>query len=151
MPGPWWRNADVQRSGVSADFEHALTQEVLRTELVRVKALIATTSLLTVILWTVYILEPEAVNHIWRGRLRPAYLYVILVPFILFEWWVHAAVSRHLKLGRDLPTIRRYFGAMIETTMPTIALALHIENMGSVQALGFVVPLAYFIFIILST
>jgi adenylate cyclase len=151
MPGPWWRNADVQRSGVSADFEHALTQEVLRTEVVRVKALIATTSLLTVILWTVYILEPEAVNHIWRGRLRPAYLYVILVPFILFEWWVHAAVSRHLKLGRDLPTIRRYFGAMIETTMPTIALALHIENMGSVQALGFVVPLAYFIFIILST
>jgi adenylate cyclase len=151
MPGLWWRNADVQRSGVSADFEHALTQEVLRTELVRVKALIATTSLLTVILWTVYILEPEAVNHIWRGRLRPAYLYVILVPFILFELWVHAAVSRHLKLGRDLPAIRRYFGATIETTMPTVALALHIENMGPVQALGFVVPLAYFIFIILST
>jgi len=56
-----------------------------------------------------------------------------------------------LKLHRDVPVIRRYFGALIETTMPTIALALHIENMGSVQALGFVVPLTYFIFIILST
>src|SRR5689334_7710663 len=35
--------------------------------------------------------------------------------------------------------------------MPTVALALHIDNMGSVQALGFIVPLVYFIFIILST
>lgn len=136
---------------MSADFEHALTQEVLRTELVRIKALIATTSLLAAVLWAVFILEPEAVDHLWRGRLRPAYVYVILVPFILFELWVHAVISRHLKLHRDVPVIRRYFGALIETTMPTVALALHIENMGSVQALGFVVPLAYFIFIILST
>ena len=147
----WRGNAREQRSALSADFEHALTQEVLRTELVRIKALIATTSLLTVILWTVYILEPEAVNRIWHGGLRPAYLYVILVPFILFEVWVHAVISRHLKLHHDVPVIRRYFGALIETTMPTIALALHIENMGPVQALGFVVPLTYFIFIILST
>jgi adenylate cyclase len=35
--------------------------------------------------------------------------------------------------------------------MPTAALALHIQNMGAVQALGFVVPLTYFLFIILST
>ncbi|MGB8608756.1 MAG: adenylate/guanylate cyclase domain-containing protein [Bradyrhizobium sp.] len=136
---------------MSADFEHALMQEVLRTELVRIKALIATTSLLAVILLSVYFLDPDALNHIWRGHLRPAYLYLILVPFILFELWVHAVVSRHLKLHRDVPVIRRYFGALIETTMPTIALALHIENMGSVQALGFVAPLIYFIFIILST
>ena len=140
-----------QRSAVSADFEHALTQEVLRTELVRIKTLIATTSILTLLLWIVYVLEPAAVDHIWRGRMKPSYLYFILVPFILFELSVHSLVSRQLKLNRDVPVARRYFGALIETTMPTIALALHIENMGSVQALGFVVPLAYFIFIILST
>jgi adenylate cyclase len=147
----WRGNPGKRRSVVSADFEHALTQEVLHTELARIKALIATTSLLTIILWTVYILEPDAVNHIWRGRMRPAYLYVILVPFILFELGVHALVKRQLKLNRDLPVFRRYFSALIETTMPTLALALHIENMGPVQALGFVVPFAYFIFIILST
>ena len=50
-----------------------------------------------------------------------------------------------------MPVFRRYLGALIETSMPTFALALHIENMGPVQALGFVVPLTYFIFIILST
>jgi len=151
MPVLWRNSGGKRRSAMSADFEHALMQEVLRTELVRIKALIATTSLLAVILLSVYFLDPDALNHIWRGHLRPAYLNLILVPFILFELWVHAVVSRHLKLHRDVPVIRRYFGALIETTMPTIALALHIENMGSVQALGFVAPLIYFIFIILST
>ena len=46
---------------------------------------------------------------------------------------------------------RRYIGALIETSMPTIALAMHIDSMGPVEALGFAVPLTYFIFIILST
>src|SRR5713101_3035951 len=145
MAGFWRGKGGEQRPAMSVDFEHALTQEVLRSELIRVKALIATTLLLAAIL------APDAVNAIWRGGLRPSYLYVTLVPFILFELWVHAAISRHLKLNRDLAVFRRYLGVLIETTMPTVVLALHIENMGSVQALGFAAPLAYFIFIILST
>ena len=144
-----WTGA--RRSKVSPEFEHALTQEVLRTELIRVKALIGTTVVLAAFLWTVYILEPEAVNELWRGNLKPSYLYAILIPFILFEIWVHTVISRHLRLHRDVPVIRRYAGVLIETSMPTIALALHIDNMGPVLALGFVVPLTYFIFIILST
>src|SRR6266446_1338136 len=151
MAGFWRGQGGKQRPAVSADFEHALTHEVLRSELIRVRALIATALLLTAIILAVYFLAPDAVNAIWRGGLRPSYLYVTLVPFILFELWVHAAISRHLKLNRDVPVYRRYIGALIETTMPTVALALHIENMGPVQALGFVGPLAYFIFIILST
>src|ERR1700736_1571871 len=148
----FWRGSrGEQRSAVPADFQHALMQEVLRSELIRIRALIATAAVLAVVLWTVYLLDSDAINHVWRGRLRPAYVYAILVPFILFELWVHAMISRHLKLDRDVPVIRRYFGALIETTMPTVALALHIENMGTVQALGFVAPLAYFLFIILST
>lgn len=140
-----------KRESVSADFDHALTQEILRAELIRIKALIGTAALLGAMLWTVYLVEPEALNRVWMGHLKPAYLYSILVPFILFELWVHAMIKRHLDLRHDVPTFRRYLGAFIETSMPTLALALHIDSMGSVQALGFIVPLAYFIFIILST
>jgi adenylate cyclase len=136
---------------MSAGFDHALMREVLRTELVRIKALIATTVILVVVILAAHILEPEAVSQLWRGRWRPVYLYVLLVPFILFELWVHTVIVGYLKLDRDVPVYRRYFGVLIETTMPTLALALHIENMGPIQALGFVAPLAYFIFIILST
>jgi len=148
----FWRGmVGARRAEMSGEFDHALMREVLRSELVRIKALIATTAILTIIVSAVYFLEPEAVNHLWQGRMRPAYLYEILLPFILFELWVHAVISRHLKLDRDVPVYRRYLGALIETSMPTIALALHIENMGTIKALGFVGPMAYFIFIILST
>jgi adenylate cyclase len=150
MPG-LWGDRGARRPAVSADFQHALMQEVLRSELIRVKALIGTTALLGIILLAVHFLAPEAASRVWRGNLRPAYLYAIIVPFILFELWVHGVISRHLQRGRDIPVIRRYFGVLIETSMPTIVLALHIDSMGSVQALGFVAPMTYFIFIILST
>jgi adenylate cyclase len=91
------------------------------------------------------------VNRVWHGKLTPIYLYSIIVPFILFEWWVIGAIKRHMRRGLDLPLYRRYLGALIETSMPTVALALHIDSMGSVAALGFVAPMIYFIFIILST
>jgi adenylate cyclase len=151
MAGFWRKRAKGQDTGVSADFQRALMQEVMTTELLRVKALIATTALLAIILWTVYFFASEAVSRVWHGNLKPEYLYAIIVPFILFELWVHGAITRHMRQGRDLPVIRRYIGAFIETSMPTVALALHINSMGSVAALGFVTPMTYFIFIILST
>jgi adenylate cyclase len=149
--GRWWYWGGARRPQVSADFTHALMQRVLRTELIRVKALIATTTFIALMLSTLYALDPYAVVHLWHGRLNPSYLFAILIPFILFELWVAANINRHLRLGRDVPVFRRYLGALIETSMPTVALALHIDSMGPVEALGFVVPLTYFIFIILST
>jgi adenylate cyclase len=141
----------VRRSEVSPEFHQAMTQEILRTELIRIKALIGTTAMLGAILMSVYLFAPEAVSKVWHGNLKPSYLYSVMVPFILFELWVHGVVSRHLKLHQDVPVVRRYLGALIETSIPTIALALHIDSMGPVEALGFVVPMTYFIFIILST
>jgi len=140
-----------EREMLPADFHRALTREVLKTELIRIKALIITTSSIAGLLWTVYIFAPDEINQLWRGNLKPAYLYIILVPFILFELFAHALVKRQLKLDRDVSAPRRYASAFIETSMPTVALGLHIDNMGSVTALGFVVPLVYFVFIILST
>jgi adenylate cyclase len=151
MAGIWDQKKNGQRTTVSADFQHALMQQVLRTELIRIKALVGTTVLLAVLLLTIHTIDPYAVEHLWHGRLKPAHLYAILFPFILFELWVHTNINRFLRLGRDVPVYRRYLGALIETSMPTAALALHIDSMGPVEALGFVVPFTYFIFIILST
>ncbi|OCK55278.1 adenylate/guanylate cyclase domain-containing protein [Bradyrhizobium sp. LMTR 3] len=151
MLGFWGKDKKDQDTGVSADFQRALMQEVMATELLRIKALIGTTLLLFAILWTVYFLAPEKVSQVWHGNLKPHYLYSVMLPFMLFELWVHGAITRHMRQGRDLPIFRRYLGALIETSMPTVALALHINAMGSVAALGFVVPMTYFIFIILST
>lgn len=142
---------DEQEQPVSADFQRALTQEVMSTELLRIRVLIATAAVLGITVGVVYFIMPEVVNRVWRGNLSPLYLYAIIGPFILFEWWVIGAIKRHMRRGLDLPLYRRYLGALIETSMPTVALALHIDSMGSVAALGFVAPMIYFIFIILST
>ncbi|WP_024507113.1 adenylate/guanylate cyclase domain-containing protein [Bradyrhizobium sp. ARR65] len=145
-----WRRT---RSGssVSADFEHALMREVMASELLRVKALIITAAILVVVIGTTYYFEEAAIERLWRGGMRPIYIYEILLPFILFELWVYTAIRRHMNKDRDLPIYRRYLGALIETSMPTVALMLHIQNMGTIKALGFVGPLAYCIFIVLST
>ncbi|CAN7353607.1 adenylate/guanylate cyclase domain-containing protein [Bradyrhizobium sp. LjRoot220] len=149
MFGFWGKKSE--KPVVSADFQRALTQQVLRTELIRIKALIGTTVLLACLILVMHIVDPDAVQKLWHGRLNPGDLLKILVPFVLFELWVHSVISRHLGEGRDLPVYRRYIGVLVETSMPTLALAMHIDSMGHVEALGFAVPLTYFIFIILST
>jgi adenylate cyclase len=147
----FWDDRGEKRPAVSADFSHALMRQVMRTELIRIKTLIATAAVLAIMVLGLYVLDPHAIGHLWHGRLTPAYLYLVLIPFILFELWVHRNISRSLRLDRDVPVFRRYLGALIETSMPTIVLALHIDSMGRVAALGFVAPFTYFIFIILST
>ncbi|MDH2380579.1 adenylate/guanylate cyclase domain-containing protein [Bradyrhizobium sp. CER78] len=136
---------------VATDFHHALMREVMTTELLRIKVLIGTTILLGVISLLVYFFAPEAVSRVWHGNLSPVYVFYVIVPLIVFELWVHGAISWHMRKGRDLPVIRRYIGVLVETSLPTVVLALHIDSMGRQEALGFVAPLIYFVFIILST
>lgn len=145
-----WMNG-ASPIATSPEFQQEMTRAILKSEMLRIRALIITTTALAAVLWTIYIIAPEEINAIWHGNLKPAYLYIILVPFVTFELVVYRLVKHQLALDHDVPVVRRYISAFIETSMPTIALALHIDNMGSTQALGFVVPLAYFIFIILST
>jgi len=132
MAGFWRDLGGGRHAAVSTDFDHALMREVMRTELIRIKALIATSVLLSIVITGLYLFDPYAVTHLWRGTMHPSVLFFVLIPFILFELWVHGAISRHLKMDRDINIVRRYVGALIETTMPTIALALHIKNMGPV-------------------
>jgi len=136
---------------IPTDFAHALTQEVLRTELIRIKALIGTAAVLSLISGAIYLFAPDAVSLVWHGNLNPLHLNAVVLPLILFELWVHAVISRHIELHHDIPWFRRYLSALIETSLPTAALALQINSMGSAAALGFVGPFIYFIFIILST
>jgi adenylate cyclase len=140
-----------QDAALSEDFERELTREVLRTELLRVRALITTGCVIILFLTATYLIDPVLVNRVWRGTEGLVREYALLAGFILFEAWVHSQIRRNLKLDRDLPVIRRYIGAFIETSLPTVILILQIRSMGAAPALGFVLPLVYFIFVILST
>jgi len=147
----FWRGIVGPQEQVSKDFEHMLMREVMREELVRVRALIVVAIVIMLTVALIHALFPDVVQRVWRNGVSPNSIYPILTGFVLFELFVYRTIRRQLKLDRDLPVYRRYIGALIETSMPTLLLSLQIESMGPVQALGFVMPLAYFIFIILST
>src|SRR5215472_2960707 len=99
---------------VSKDFEHMLMREVMRSELMRVRALIIVGLVILVSIWLVHVFDADVVQRIWHG-INPAKIYFVLFAFISFEAWVYIAISRHLRLDRDIPVYRRYIGALIET------------------------------------
>jgi len=142
---------ESQEPAVSAGFHHALTQEVLRTELIRVKAILITLTVLWASLIATYLIWPSGIERIWHDRFPLAAVCAFFFFFALFELSVLRLIGQRLKQGRDVPYARRYLGALIETSLPTVALYLEINAMGPAQALGFIVPLIYAMFIILST
>ena len=71
MAGFWDEKKDGQAAAVSAGFQHELMREVMRTELIRIKALIATILLLAIVLLAIYFFAPEAVSRVWHGNLKP--------------------------------------------------------------------------------
>jgi adenylate cyclase len=148
---PLWGNRGQQRSAMPADFEHALTREILLTERLRIKAILVTLSVLLAIMTAAYAISPSSIERIWRGHLPVLPFYAAFLLFAVFELSVLRLLSRRLAQGRDVPYARRYLGALIETSLPTVALYLQMREMGPTQALAFVAPLVYFIFIILST
>jgi adenylate cyclase len=138
-------------SPVLDGFRNALTREILLTERMRIKAVIITVSLLLVVLSLAYLVTPLSFAHILHGGFSLGPLAAVCIPFLLFEFFVLHLLTEWLAAHRDVPTLRRYLSALIETSLPTFALYLHMNWMGSAQALGFAAPLAYFAFIILST
>ena len=132
-------------------FHAALTREILLTERLRIKAVVATIVLLGVALTVMHLVFPDSMERIWRGQFQLWKFYVVAVPLVIFELTVLWLLQRRIVLNRDVPVLRRYISALIETSLPTIALAIQMNAMGPERALGFAAPLAYFIFIILST
>ena len=134
-----------------AQYRDALTREILLTERLRVKAVIITVSALVAATSVLHLVDPSVLDRLSHGQFSLAPLNAVYVPFLLYELFVLRMLTGRLKARRDVPVLRRYLSALIETSIPTFVLHLHMNWMGSEQALGFAAPLGYFLFIILST
>src|SRR5262249_52460023 len=136
---------------ISAEFRHALDQQVMIAERLRIKVLLSTTLLLMGTLTVVHTISPEGIDRLWNGNFGLRHMYAIFLPFILFECIALFVLSRKISHHDELPFWRRYLSAFVEASVPSIALIVHINGMERTAALGFVAPMAYFLFIILST
>jgi len=130
---------------LSPEFQHALALEVLKTERLRIIALIVVATALVVGLGAVDLLVPAVLDRNWYRHLAG------YGAVVLYGASVLVLIARQIKRGGDVPQLRRYVGALFETSLPSVVIATHMSNMGAAQALAFVGPLLYFIFIILST
>jgi adenylate cyclase len=149
FPGPFPGRSD--QTPALTQYRDALTREMILTERLRVKAVIVTVSLLVAVTTILHTVAPFVLDRISHGRFSLGPLYTVYVPFLLFEFMVLQLLDRRLAMHEDVPVVRRYLSALIETSLPTFVLYLHMNWMGSEQALGFAAPLAYFLFIVLST
>jgi adenylate cyclase len=134
-----------------AGYHGALTREILLTERLRIKAVLATICLLMVSLTVMHLMFPNSMERIWRGHFEIWHVYAITFPLVIYELTVLWLLKQRIALNRDVPVVRRYLSALIETSLPTIALMIQMNAMGAERALGYTTPLAYFVFIILST
>ena len=112
------------RRALSPEFKHALAREVLKTERLRIIALIITATVVAAGLTTADVVAPAILDRIWQGRFPVLYLLAGYVGFVLFEASVLALVSRQLKRDLDVPRVRRYVGAFIETSLPSLVLVV---------------------------
>src|SRR3954449_11207798 len=148
--------ADVAVAGAQAGrtiggFDAALTREILLTERLRIQAVLATILLFGVALTAMHLIFPGSMERIWRGQFELWKFYVVAVPLVVYELGVLWLLRRRIALNQDVPVLRRYLSALVETSLPTIALMFQMNAMGPERALGFATPFAYFLFIILST
>jgi adenylate cyclase len=133
------------------DFRNALSHQMLLTERLRLVALIVTVSVLVSVASVAQLLVPFAFVKMSRGGFNLTATWAITLPFLLFELVVLYLVDRRIRQHKDIPVLRRYFNALIETSLPTAALYLHMTWMGADTGLAFAAPFSYFLFIILST
>src|SRR5215475_1840898 len=115
----FWRAIVGPHERVSKEFEHMLMREVMREELMRVRALIIVAIAIMFTVALIHTLYPDVVQRVWRNGVSPNSVYPVLTVFVLFELFVYRTIRNHLKLDRDLPVYRRYIGALIETSVPT--------------------------------
>ena len=103
------------------------------TELLRIKALIATRLLFMVASCSRHLrVDPTVSSGSGADRGHGPRILLVLTRFLLFEVVGAIGISGEaLELDRDLPVVRRYIGALIETSLPTHRRwSLQIDSMG---------------------
>src|SRR3954447_26437570 len=86
-------------------YHAALTREILLTERLRIKAVLATILLFAVALTVMHLIFPDSMERIWRGQFALWKFYVLAVPLVIFEATVLWLLQRRIALNRDVPVV----------------------------------------------
>src|SRR3954466_6237528 len=98
------RTAEHERS-MMPGFHAALTCEILVTERLRIKAVLATILLFAVSLTLMHLIVPNSMERIWRGQFELWNFYLVAVPLIAYELMTLWLLRIRIALNRDVPVL----------------------------------------------
>lgn len=130
-------------------FERALIREILSSEKTRTSILAALFGCLLVTYLVPMLLFPGLHAPLFHNN--PALPAVGLGLATAYELLAHFVMGRFFKKDREIPFIGRYANALVESSLPTLAIILAARLLDPVTALSSPPLLFYFLFILLAT
>jgi adenylate cyclase len=141
----------VPAAASAATFEDSFDREVLRSERLRLSLVIAAMALLFVrglILQTFF---PGAIESQLGDSLHIGALAGLGILALAYEIAVLIRLTVLIRQGRRLPTFLRYVNALVEISIPTLAILFGLEVSSPAYALYSPGAWGYFLFIVLAT
>ncbi|AKT37271.1 adenylate/guanylate cyclase domain-containing protein [Chondromyces crocatus] len=138
---------DAQRDA----FERDLTREILISERLRVTILAAIPGIALILFLAATTQYPEQVEWALQGEMDRLRVGLLLGGFATYELFALHSVERLLRSGREPPRLRRYLNALVEVSLPTLAIVYYMTVVSPVEALLLPPVFMYFVFILLST
>ncbi|MFO1080123.1 MAG: adenylate/guanylate cyclase domain-containing protein [Reyranellaceae bacterium] len=132
-------------------YARELAREILRSEIMRVRLLAIVFAVLLGLTLAMVNLVPEVSERMLRGGVAGWVPLAAVGPFLLYELGVLAVLRRRASRDREFPRFARYGNALIETSLPSVAILVVARHMDPALVFGFWPPLLYFLFILLST
>jgi adenylate cyclase len=132
-------------------FEKRMIREILISERLRVQLLVAIPSVTLLLFLALTSSYSEAADLAFHNRFDRLRVGLILGGFAAYELLSLRNVERQIKGDKQLMVLRRYINALVETSLPTLAIIYYISISGPAAALLLPPSFVYFVFILLST
>jgi adenylate cyclase len=129
-----------------ADLERELGRQILVSEKLRAGIQVIIGLVLSAIVAIVGGVQ------LFYGHVLPAYRWalVIGVAAVIYELITRKVFNYYLRHDRDVPVLRRYLNAFVETSIPTVVIIAFVKTMHPDVAMTSAAVLTYYFFIILS-
>jgi adenylate cyclase len=139
--------ADAPHDG----YANELRREIMRSEIQRVRLLAIFLALLLVVMSAAINLFPGFSERMFRNGIAGWVPLAGVGPFLVYEIVVLYVLRWRLAKDKDFPRLARFVNALIETSLPSVAILIMARHMDPLLVFGLWPPMAYFLFIVLST
>jgi adenylate cyclase len=134
----------------SIQVEQALAQQQLQSERLRATILVWVMIGLLAFRWLELLLDLPVRSELYQAAWQSSAVTVCVLVAIGYELLLRWLLGRYLATGRQPPRFARYVTAAIETTIPTVVLAMQAHNVDVYYLHGLPPTYVYASFIVLS-